>query len=132
MTDPAPEEVFKSQFDAYVRGDLDRFMEHWVEDCTFRDMTEPGPRKGHERLREYMAAYRESMADIDTQITTLVGSGDHAVAEIEVSCTWLGEGAAPGGTPVKLNFCVVDVVRDGLVQAETVYWDSQQLVNQLG
>jgi ketosteroid isomerase-like protein len=132
MADRTPEDVFKSQFEAYVLGDLDAFIDHWAPDCTFHDITEAEPRKGHEQLREYMATYRQSMTDIETQMTTLFGSGDRALAELVMSCTWLGEGAGPGGTPVMLNFCVVDVVRDGLVQTETVYWDSQQLANQLG
>jgi hypothetical protein len=32
---------------------------------------------------------------------------------------------------VTLGFCVVDEIRDGLVQRETVYWNPQTLADQL-
>lgn len=126
-----PAEIFTSQFDAFLRGDLDAFLEHWAEDCTFRDMTEPEPRHGHAALREYMAAYAEELLEIEASVPTLFCTETQAVAELVMSGRWIGEGAAPGGTRVTMRYCVVDHVRDGLVQTETVYWNPQELADQL-
>ena len=121
----SPEQVFIRQLDAFVRGDLDEFVEYWSPDCTFRDITEPEPRRGRAQLREYMARWLQDMTDVEVRIATLFGNGDRALAELVQSGTWRG------GTPITLNVCVVDVIRDGLVQTETVYWDSRQLSAQL-
>jgi steroid delta-isomerase-like uncharacterized protein len=126
-----PADIFRSQFDAYVRGDLDAFLKHWAENCTFRDMTEPAPRVGHEELRAYMSAYARDMTEIETRIDALFCTDSHALAEISITGTWRGDGAGPAGTRVTMNYCVVDVVRHGLVQKETVYWNPQQLADQL-
>jgi steroid delta-isomerase-like uncharacterized protein len=131
MDTRTPAEIFMSQYEAFLRGDLDTFLEHWAEDCTFRDMTEPAPRKGHAPLYEYMSAYARDMTEIETTVDTLFCTDTQALAEISITGTWRGEGAAPEGTRVTLNYCVVDHVRDRLVQTETVYWNPQQLAEQL-
>jgi len=131
MDGMTPAQIFESQFAAFLRGDLDAFLDHWAEDCTFRDMTEPEPRVGHAALREYMAAYAQDMVDMETSIPTLFCTDTHALAELEITGTWRGEGAGPEGTRVTMRYCVVDVVRDGLVQEERVYWNPRQLADQL-
>lgn len=131
MDEREPTEIFVSQFDAFLRGDLDAFLTHWAEDCAFRDITEPTVRVGHAELYEYMSAYAEEMTEIESSVDTLFGTESQALAEISITGTWIGEGAAPDGNRVTMNYCVVDHVRNGLVQSETVYWNPEQLAQQL-
>jgi ketosteroid isomerase-like protein len=127
----APEAVLASQFQAFVDKDLDGLLAHWQPDCTFRDLAEPAARHGLEDLRAYMAENMARMHDIDARFVALVGSGDQALAEILMDVTWRDETTPPGGVRVTLGFCVVDEIRDGLVQRETVYWNPQTLADQL-
>lgn len=127
----SPPEVLAAQFQAFVDKDLEQLMSYWQADCVFRDMAEPEPRQGLAALREYMAANMERMHDVDARFTALLGSGQQALAEIEMDVTWHDESTPPGGVRVKLSFCVVDEVRDGRVARETVYWNPALLEAQL-
>lgn len=127
----APEQVLASQFQAFVDKDLDGLVAHWQPDCSFRDMAEPAERHGIVELRAYMAENMARMHDIDACFVALVGAGDHALAEIVMDVTWRDETTPPEGVRVTLAFCVVDEVRAGRVQRETVYWNPQTLADQL-
>jgi hypothetical protein len=104
-----------------VERDVEAFLAHFAPDCIFRDMSEPGPRVGHDELREYMTAYLEVMAEMEVEYLTLFGEGEFVLAEFVIRGLYRGDGADPGGTPVTLQYCAVDQIRDGLVQRETSF-----------
>jgi hypothetical protein len=93
-------------------------------------MTEPEPRRGIAAVREYMTDYLRVVTNVEAEILTLLGTGEYAIAELVISGIWNGDG--PGrGARVSLNYCVIDHVIDGLIEAEIAYWDSGQLAAQL-
>lgn len=118
----SPEEIFKSQVHAgLVDRNVDAFVAHFAPDCVLRDMSEPKPRVGHEALREWVTAFHETMVDTTVEYLTLFSDAEFVLCEFVIRGLFLGDGAAPGGTRVALQYCVIDEFRDGLTQRETVY-----------
>lgn len=127
----APEEIFRSAMDAVGAGDIDAVLEHYHPDCTFTDMTE-GVSRSHGELRAFLEDYYAHLPIDALRIVSVVVDGDRLAGEIEVEGRYVGEGAAPGGTPITLHYVVLDRYEDGRIMTETVYGDSAEFTNQLG
>ena len=61
----------------------------------------------------------------------LFGEDDFVCAQFILHGTYTGDGAPNGGVRIALHYCVIDTIRDGLVQTETVYSNPQELLDQL-
>lgn len=127
----SPEEIFRSAMAAVAAGDIDAVLEHYHPDCTFTDMTE-GVSRSHGELRAYLEDYYAHLPIDALRIVSVVVEGDRLAGEIEVEGRYVGEGAAPGGTPISLHYVVLDRYEDGRIMTETVYSDSAEVMNQLG
>ena len=136
----SPEEIFRSAMAAVAAGDIDAVLEHYHLDCIFTDMTE-GVSRSHGELRAYLEDYyahlpidalRGGLGIEHLGIVSVVVEGDRLAGEIEVEGRYVGEGAAPGGTPISLHYVVLDRYEDGRIMTETVYSDSAEFTNQLG
>ncbi|ORA24138.1 nuclear transport factor 2 family protein [Mycobacterium aquaticum] len=132
MADQSVIETFKAQISAVVtERDLDLFSTLISPGCVFRDIVESEPRVGRDKFREYLSGFLNDLNDIKYEYVSLFCEGEFVAAEIDVDTLYTGEGAEPGGTRVTIRYCIVDQIRDGLVQRETVYWDPEQLARQL-
>ncbi|ANS31894.1 hypothetical protein R1CP_36440 (plasmid) [Rhodococcus opacus] len=132
MTNQSLEDIFKSQAHAgLVKRDIDAFLAHFASDCVLRDMSEPQPRIGHDALREWVTGYLEAMTDTEVEYLTVFSNAEFVLGEFVIRGLYRGDGAAPRGTRVALHYCVIDQIRDGLVQCETVYGVPQELDQQL-
>lgn len=127
----SPEEIFRSAMAAVAAGDIDAVLEHYHLDCIFTDMTE-GVSRSHGELRAYLEDYYAHLPIDALRIVSVVVEGDRLAGEIEVEGRYVGEGAAPGGTPISLHYVVLDRYEDGRIMTETVYSDSAEFTNQLG
>ena len=126
-----PEEIFRSAMNAVAAGDVDAVLEHYHPDCTFTDMTE-GVARSYAGLRPYLEDYYAHLPIDALRVVSVIVDGDRLAGEIEVQGRYVGEGAAPGGTPITLHYVVLDRYEDGRIMAETVYSDSAEFTSQLG
>ena len=126
-----PEEIFRSAMNAVAAGDVDAVLDHYHPDCTFTDMTE-GVARSYAGLRPYLEDYYAHLPIDALRVVSVIVDGDRLAGEIEVQGRYVGEGAAPGGTPITLHYVVLDRYEDGRIMAETVYSDSAEFTSQLG
>jgi len=126
----SPEQIFRSAMAAVAAGDVDAALEHYHPDCTFTDMAE-GSSRSYSGLRPYLEDYYAHLPIDTVRIVSLVVEGDRLAGEIEVAGRYVGEGAAPGGTPITLHYVVLDEYEDGMIKTEKVYSDSAEFANQL-
>jgi hypothetical protein len=114
-----------------IKRDLDAFLGHFAPDCVFRDMSEAEPRVGHNALRQYMSGYLETMTDMEVEYLTLFSDAEFVLGEFVIRGTYWRDGENPSGTRVALRYCVIDEIRNGLIQRETAYPVPQELYRQL-
>ncbi|WP_158087263.1 nuclear transport factor 2 family protein [Mycobacterium aquaticum] len=125
-------ETFKGQVEAAVEArDLELFSTFLAEDCVFRDVTEHEPRVGREKFVEFVKGLLADMTDTKNEYLNVFSDGEFVAGEVALHALYRGVGAAPGGTRVVMHYCIVDQIRDGLVQRETVYWNPDELNQQL-
>lgn len=132
VTVPSPEDIFRAQVHAgLVDRDVESFVALFSDDCVVQDIAEGVPRRGLRELRDWIASYHAVMTNTNVEYLTVASDASRIVGEFVLRGVYRGHGAAAGGTPVELHYCVVDEVRDGLVAVETVYWAPQELDRQL-
>lgn len=123
MTVPRLENIFRAQVHAgLVDRDVETFVALFSDDCVVQDIAEGMPKRGLRELRDWIVSYHAVMTNTKIEYLTIASSGSRVVGEFILRGVYLGQGAAAGGTPVELHYCVVDEVRNGLVAVETVYW----------
>ena len=102
------------------------------------DVYNPGLADGEAHDRAEVAAYlhesRRGFPDVTFTITEMVARGNVVMAELNVTGTHEGEfkGIPPTGREVEFGAMVEYVVADGKVEECHVYYDTEELADQLG
>lgn len=101
-------------------------------------MYNPGLPDGEAHHRDTVAAYLQeshsAFPDVEFTIENLVASESVVMADLNVTGTHAGEfkGIPPTGREVEFGAMVKYVVADGNVEECYVYYDTQELADQLG
>jgi ketosteroid isomerase-like protein len=117
---------------AFNRGDLDTWLEYFIDDVDYRAVEgapdDHGPMHGKDALRAYVEDWRETFDDFRTEPTELIEAGeDRLIAVMRISGR-----AKLSGVEVDLTFAVVYTLRDGKVARGREYWTRDQALEAAG
>jgi steroid delta-isomerase-like uncharacterized protein len=107
----------------------------YSRDAVSRDVTVTEPLRGRDAIRNAAAMYMRAFPDLRFDIRRVECDGDVICEEWRAVGTHDGDlmGLEPthrNGTTLGCN--VIEVGEDGLIHAETTYWDAAGLYRQLG
>lgn len=124
MPTTTPDTIVRAAFDRLNAHDLDGYYALLAEDISYTAMTTT---HGRAAARAVDAAGFAALPDHWRRIDRLLVSGD-------VVAVWLTFGGTPAttGEAMEVEFCNIFEVRDGLIQALTIYTDWPALFAQLG
>jgi predicted ester cyclase len=118
-------------------GDIDGAMNLVALDFKGEDVALGELVEGREGVRAQAKGWLTAIAGAQQQFTNIVSAGDQIVVEGTLSGIHAGTLEAKGkmfpktGRRVAFRFCTIAKIRDGLVAAETHYYDLNSLLEQL-
>ena len=119
---------------ALWEGDFSE-LDSAAEDIHVRDPAHPdGEFRGRAALEARIRGVLEAFPDFHTRIDRQVRDGDTVMMEWTMTGTHEGEydGIPPTGEEMAVGGMSTVVVRDGQVQADRLYFDTQEMLAQLG
>ncbi|MDQ6900416.1 MAG: ester cyclase [Candidatus Dormibacteraeota bacterium] len=131
-------ELYMEGIEAYNAHDLDRFIEIYSDDC---ELTVPGfpTFKGKAAVRECWRLFMESFPDDHLTVSNQIVEGMTAVGEWKAEATNTGPLYLPSGEvlpPTGKHYINrgIDVAafEDGRVKSHRLYWDTTEILAQLG
>jgi steroid delta-isomerase-like uncharacterized protein len=121
---------------AFNRHDLEAHSANEAEDI---DWTQPGVSiAGREAVAALQQALWTAFPDARIDLMTRVASNDTVMSEEVLSGTQTGPLVTPAGTlppsgrAIRMRFVTVQLVRDGKIAAERLYFDQLDFLGQLG
>jgi hypothetical protein len=131
-------EFYMQAIEAYNAHELDRFVEFYADDC---DVTVPGfpPFRGKAATRECWRLFMESFPDDHLTVTNQLVEGATMVGEWTAEATNSGALYLPSGDvlpPTGKRFINkgIDIatVEAGRIKSHRLYWDTTEVLGQLG
>ncbi len=129
-----PADIAKAYFVALSRHDLDA-AEGWWHDDIAEDFTPIGEFHGKAALRAYFAEMFAAAPDFALEVIRIVGDETTAVVQWRATGTFTGapfQGILATGRAIEIRGVDVMQVRDGKVQANTIYYDGLTFARQIG
>lgn len=131
-TGPSPEAFAREWLQAWNSRDVDRILTHYTEDALFEDVPGVGngwdvPLRGREEMRESLAATFEEMSDLQFELVSTFGAGDHMAVE------WVMTGSHFGEATGEFSIRAVSVLEleGGRIASERDYYDAYLLLRRL-
>lgn len=121
--------------DAWNSHDPEAVASCYAPDAVSRDVTLTEALHGRQAIRNAAETYMRAFPDIAFEIRRIVCDGDFVCEEWRATGTQQGdlmglEATGKKGTTLGCN--VIEMGEDGLIHAETTYWDAAGLYRQLG
>jgi steroid delta-isomerase-like uncharacterized protein len=90
--------------------------------------------QGRDAYRDYIQTLHEAFPDIEYAITDMVASDEVVMSEWTVTGTHDGQfsGIPPTGRTIEMHTMAKEVIKDGQIQEEWGYTDTNELMAQLG
>jgi steroid delta-isomerase-like uncharacterized protein len=128
-----PDQLIEKLTQAWA-GDLATLLSLYHPECVFLDKAFDIRHDGHEGIRQVFTLSFLMMPDFR------VTYGKYAITELAGAVEWFFTGSFRGefsgkmydGVPVRIEGVSLMVFRDGLIAANTDYWDVKSLSRQLG
>jgi len=126
--------VIRELFDAWNAHDPNRMMKLFDEKFVGETDTLPAPMIGREAAGQVMEMYIRAFPDLRLTVDQMIASGDTVVTRWTATGTQRGElmGIAATNRSTTTHGCVVAELRDGKVVRDWNYWDTGNLLRQLG
>jgi steroid delta-isomerase-like uncharacterized protein len=127
-------DIVREMINAWNAHDPDGVARHVSNDFVSESDTLPGPIQGPEGVRQEVRMYLRAFSDLHFEIEQIMATGDY------VTMRWLAIGTHDGdlmGIPpthkrAVTHGCTVEEVRNGKAVREWVYWDTGNLLRQIG
>jgi steroid delta-isomerase-like uncharacterized protein len=128
------QKITRAVFDAWNAHDLDGYVKLLDEKHVIESDTIPQPLTGHQAARQFMQIYVSAFPDLHFEIPQMLASGDFVVTRWTATGTHRGElmGIAATNRRTTTHGCSVTQYRNGKAIHDWVYWDSGNLLRQLG
>jgi len=126
-------EVVKASYEAFARGGLDRYMEHFTEDIEFRVLAgggslELGPLHGKDAVRAWLRDWIDMFDDFWMELVELIDAGGATVFTEE---RFGGRARLSGVETDQANWTVF-TVRDGKIAGGRECWTRDQALEAAG
>jgi predicted ester cyclase len=131
-------EVARLIYESVRMREFDRAADQVAEDAILLNVASGDMFRGRNGFLEYFRSWNSAVPDLRIQLLDVVGVGERAVAEYELSGTHTGSLVTPQGhipptaMEVQVRFCDVLEIRDGRCVQLRSYFDSATLLRQLG
>jgi ketosteroid isomerase-like protein len=125
-------EVVKVAYEAFARGGLDRFMEHFSEDVDYRAVVgaidDVGPIHGKDALRAFLQDWIDTFDRFRMELVELIDAGEDTVVAVE---RFAGRARLSG---VETDQIIGDVftIRNGKISRGREYLTPQQALEAAG
>jgi len=120
-------------------GDAEAVGKLYAEDAVMIMSGEPEPIKGRAAIVKNQEAFYRAMPDFKVEFTSILFSGNHIVFEGISRGTHTGPLPIPGGEipptgkKVEIKFAFIARVNaDGLIEEDRTYYDTAEMMKQLG
>ncbi len=131
--------LLQEQLDAQGAGDNDRLVATVTDDIIYNEFATGRCVEGRQEFLNIWEEWRRVFPDVKGTIQNIIVSGNQVSAETTWDGTFQGDLASPGGTiPANGNrmeqfpVAIVATVEGGKLKEETLYFDLQSLLQQLG
>lgn len=121
-------------FEALARRDVDALGECWSEDGV-AEIVPVGVLRGRAEIQEFFRGLFAAVPDMETTILRVVADPRRAALEWRMSGTFTGEpfqGIDPTGKAVSMRGLDLCEVEDGLIVANSAYYDGAEFARQVG
>jgi steroid delta-isomerase-like uncharacterized protein len=128
-------ELIERLVESWNEHDPDGVASCYAPEAVSRDITLSEPLRGRDAIRHAAAMYMAAFPDIRFDIRRIACDGDVICEEWHATGTHQGDlmGLDATGRKGTTRGCnVIEVGADGLIHAETTYWDAAGLYRQLG
>ena len=134
MADQDNIRVVREAFDAWNDHDVERQLKLLDEKHVVESDTIPQPAIGREAFRQFMQIYLVAFPDLHLALDQILASGDFVVTRWTATGTHRGElmGIPPTGRSTTTHGCTVYEIRNGKQIRFWTYWDTGNLLRQLG
>ena len=133
---PMTAEAFQALVDeTWNRHDADALAARFAEDGVVRTVATGETARGRDQIREWAEGLLRAFPDWHLKVTTAFGVAGRICAEFILTGTHEGEfqGIPPTHRPIEQNVCSVFRMNpEGLLEQETIYFDSATMLRQLG
>jgi ketosteroid isomerase-like protein len=125
-------EIVRRAYEAFARGGLDRFMEHFSEDVDYRAAEDApddiGPIHGRDALREWLQDWIDTFDGFEMELLKLIDAGEGKVVALE---RFAGRAKRSG---VETDQTIGDVftIRDGMIATGREYLSLDQALEAAG
>jgi steroid delta-isomerase-like uncharacterized protein len=134
------EDLSKKYVDAVNRHDIDGVAALYAEDCVVYSPVTPEPLRGRAAVRKDFADFDRGFPDLRFEIRTQFEKGDVGASELHVTGTntrplvfpGIGEIPATNKRTETWGVAIARINSAGLIVEERRYFDSSQLMRQLG
>jgi ketosteroid isomerase-like protein len=125
-------EIVKAAYEAFARGGLDRFMEHFTDDVDYRAIEgapdDVGPIHGKDALRAYVQDWHNTFDDFRIEPVELIAAGEDSV----ITVTRISGQAKLSGVETDLTYAALYTFRDGKVVRGREYWTRDEALEAAG
>ena len=124
----------REDIEAWNKHDLERHTRLLDEKHVFESDTIPAAMVGREAGRQFMAVYLTGFPDLHFEVDQMLADGDFVVTRWTATGTHRGPlmGIPPTNRSAVTHGCTVSQFRDGKDVHDWIYWDTGNLLRQLG
>jgi steroid delta-isomerase-like uncharacterized protein len=121
-------------FDAWNSHDSERFAKLLDEKLVIESDTLPQTLKGRDAAKQFFLVYVNAFPDLHFQIDQMLAVDEYVVTRWTATGTHRGDlmGIAPTGKRGVTHGCSIAEFRNGHPVHDRIYWDSGNLLRQLG
>jgi ketosteroid isomerase-like protein len=122
----------EAAFEAFERGGLEAFAEHWTGDIDYRAvegaLDDRGPMHGKDAVRAYVQDWLDTFDDFKVEPLELIDAGQDQVVVV-----FRNSGRAKlSGVETDLTYAVVYTIRDGKIARGREHWTKEQALEAAG
>jgi steroid delta-isomerase-like uncharacterized protein len=127
-------DIFREAIQASNAHNPDGVAKLVSNDFVSESDTLPSALNGPEAVKQSVKMYVHAFPDLHFEIEQIFASGDYVTARWRATGTHGGElmGIQPTNRRAVTHGCTVDEIRNGKIVREWVYWDTGNLLRQLG
>jgi steroid delta-isomerase-like uncharacterized protein len=127
-------DIVREMINAWNAHDPDGVARHVSNDFVSESDTLPTAVRGPEAVRQEVQMYVRAFSDLHFEIEQMLSSGDYVTIRWTAVGTHDGElmGIPPTNKRVVTHGCTVEEVKNDKAVREWVYWDTGNLLRQIG
>ncbi len=134
MADTDNMRIARESIGAWNAHDPEHLVKLLAKEYVAESDTLSVPTRGHEGARQVMKTYVRAFPDLHFDVEQMLASGDHVVTRWRATGTHRGElmGVQPTNRHAETHGCTVGEFKNHKIVREWLYWDTGNLLRQLG